>query len=410
RFQEKEFSISFAKDITRRKEAERATEESSAKYQAIVDSFDGLIYICSQDYRVEFMNRKLIERTGRDAVGEPCYKVLHGRDSVCPWCVNERVFAGETLHWEMFSPKDNRWYYVVNTPIRHTDGSMSKHSMIIDIHDRKMFEEELKEQKELLEELNRTLEERVREEVVKNREKDVILIQQNRQAALGEAIEHIAHQWKQPLNTIGLLVQQLKLAASYGELTTDSVNEMVNKTMELLNHMAQTIDVFKDFYRPEKETKPFSLKDSLERALSFIVPTFRQQDIIVDLKSDPALTVTGYENEFVQVLLIILTNARDAFKENEIASPRIVIRAFREEDRAVITVTDNGGGIPDNAMGRIFDLYFTTKETDGGSGIGLYMAKSIIEKNMNGTLGATNVEHGAQFRIEFHLDGEPAGS
>ncbi|MGA2151342.1 MAG: PAS domain S-box protein, partial [Geobacteraceae bacterium] len=124
-------------DVTERKLAEDSIRESRAKYQAIVDSFDGLIYICSQDYRIEFMNRKLIERTGREAVGEYCYKVMHDRDSVCPWCVNDRVFKGETVHWEMFSPKDNRWYYVVNIPIRHADGSMSKHSMIFDITDRK---------------------------------------------------------------------------------------------------------------------------------------------------------------------------------------------------------------------------------------------------------------------------------
>ncbi len=131
-------------DITERKLAEEEVRESRAKYQAIVDNFDGLIYICSQDYRVEFMNRKLIERTGYDATGQFCYKMMHDRDSVCPWCVNERVFAGETLHWEMFSPKDNRWYYVVNVPIPHADGTMSKQSMMLDITDRKLAEEELR--------------------------------------------------------------------------------------------------------------------------------------------------------------------------------------------------------------------------------------------------------------------------
>ena len=136
-----------------------------------------------------------------------------------PWCVNDRVFAGETVHREMFSPKDNRWYYVVNVPIRHADGSMSKHSMMMDITDRKLFEEELQRQKQLLEELNETLEKRVEEEVAKNREKDIMLIQQNRQAALGEMLDHIAHQWKQPLNSISLIVQDLGDTSSAGELT-----------------------------------------------------------------------------------------------------------------------------------------------------------------------------------------------
>ncbi|HTP67036.1 MAG TPA: PAS domain S-box protein, partial [Geobacteraceae bacterium] len=131
-------------DITERKLAEEAILESRAKYQAIVDNFEGYIYICSQDYRVEFMNRKLIERTGYDATGEFCYKVMHDRDSICPWCMNERVFKGETIQWEMFSPKDNRWFYVVNVPLPHADGTVSKQSMMLDITARKLAEEELR--------------------------------------------------------------------------------------------------------------------------------------------------------------------------------------------------------------------------------------------------------------------------
>jgi C4-dicarboxylate-specific signal transduction histidine kinase len=398
------------REIAERKQAEEELRESRAKYQAIVDAFDGLIYICSQDYRVEFMSRKLIDRTGYNAVGEFCYKVLHDRDSVCPWCVNDRVFKGETVRWEMFSPKDRRWYYVVNSPIYHADGLMSKHSMIIDINERKLAEEQLKQQKQKLEELNSTLEKRVQEEVAKNREMDIILIQQNRQAALGEALEHIAHQWKQPLNTIGLLVQHLKFAFSYGELTEEIFNETVGKTMALLDHMAQTIDFFKDFYKPDREKTLFRLKESVDKALSFIEPAFRQQNITVEYDADPELWAQGYPKGFVQVLLIILTNARDAFRERKTANPRLAIKAFAEDKEAVVTITDNAGGIPDNTIGNVFDLYFTTREASGGTGIGLYMAKSIIEKHMGGRLGVANVEDGTQFRIEVNRSEKAPGA
>jgi len=111
------------------------------KLNAIIQAFDGLIYVCSQDYRVEFMNERLIERTGYDATGDTCYKVLHDRDSVCPWCVNDRVLRGETARWEIKSPKDNRWYYVMNSPICNADGTISKLAMIIDITERKLAEE-----------------------------------------------------------------------------------------------------------------------------------------------------------------------------------------------------------------------------------------------------------------------------
>jgi PAS domain S-box-containing protein len=131
-------------DITERKRAETARWESMERYRAMVETFDGFIYICSPDYRIEFMNRRLIERTGRIAIGEPCYRVLHERDSVCEWCVNERVFQGETVRWEVQSPKDHCWYYVVNTPILHADGTISKQAMIMDITERKLAEEALK--------------------------------------------------------------------------------------------------------------------------------------------------------------------------------------------------------------------------------------------------------------------------
>jgi signal transduction histidine kinase len=125
-------------------------EGSQAKYEAIVEAFDGFVYICSSNYEVEFMNEKLIERTGRYAVGEKCHRILHELDHVCPWCVNERVFSGETVRWEVRSPKDNRWYSVVNTPLRHRDGSVSKMAMIQDITDRKLIEENARRQNEFV--------------------------------------------------------------------------------------------------------------------------------------------------------------------------------------------------------------------------------------------------------------------
>jgi len=388
-------------DVTEHKRMEEELRNSKEKYRSIVDAFDGIIYVCSQDYRVEFMNRKLIERTGYDATGEFCFQVLHDRDSACPWCVNDRVFAGEIVHWEMQSPKDNRWYHVVNVPIYNANGTISKHSVISDINVLKLTEARLREQKDLLQELNATLEMRVREEVDKNREKDIMLIQQNRQAALGEMLDHIAHQWKQPLTSLSLVIQDLGEAVSEGGLTDEHVRETVGISMSLLDHMAQTMDTFRRFYRPDKEKAVFSIKDSIDQALAFIAPAFRFQSVVTELDVDPGLTAFGYPKEYTQVLLNVLANARDVFRTRGTEKPRVMISAFAEVNKCVVTIADNAGGIPEAILDRIFDFYFTTNESGGGTGIGLYMSRNIIEKNMGGTLSAENTDCGARFRIEI---------
>jgi len=132
-------------ETTEHPKEEEALRKSLAEYNAIIEAFDGLIYICSNDYKVEFMNERFIQRTGSNPIGQECYKALHNLDSICPWCVNEKVFQGETVRWEVLSPKDKRWYYIINTPIHHPEGRISKMAMIQDITERKKIEEALRE-------------------------------------------------------------------------------------------------------------------------------------------------------------------------------------------------------------------------------------------------------------------------
>jgi PAS domain S-box-containing protein len=297
-----------------------------------------------------------------------------------------------------------RWVNEHTNVERDTAGGVKNfEGIVIDVTERKLAEEELKRQKKLLEELNDTLENRVEEEVAKNREKDIMLIQQNRQAALGEMLDHIAHQWKQPLTSLSLVIQDLGDTASAGELTDELVKETVCITMALLDHMIQTMDVFRGFYRPDKEKKVFNIKDSIDQALAFIAPALSFHSIAVELDVDPGLTAFGYPKEYAQVILNILANARDVFRARGTENPRIIIRVYAEDGKTVVTITDNAGGIPETIIDKIFDFYFTTNKSGGGTGIGLYMSKNIIEKNMGGTLSAVNTDSGAQFRIEVKV-------
>jgi PAS domain S-box-containing protein len=233
------------------------------------------------------------------------------------------------------------------------------------------------------------------------KQKELMLVQQNRQAALGEMLDHIAHQWKQPLNSISLITQDLELTACDGDLTNEYVEETVSKIMALLDHMAQTIDVFRDFYQPEREKTVFRLKDSIDMAIDFIAPALRLHAIAIELDVNPSLMALGYSKEYAQVLLNLLGNAKNALAERKIKNPRIQLKSFAEDKTAVVTITDNAGGIPDSDIDRIFEPFFTTRKEVGGTGVGLYMSKSMVEKNMGGTLSAANINGGAQFRIEI---------
>ena len=173
--------------------------------------------------------------------------------------------------------------------------------------------------------------------------------------------------------------------------------------MEILGHMSQTIEVFRDFYQPDKKKSPFGICDAVETALTFIMPLLSFPAIGLDCEVDRGLSAYGYHKEYAQVLLNILGNARNALMERNTADPRIRIRAFAERGKAVVTINDNACGIPELLLENIFGLYVTTRKALGGTGIGLYMSKNIIEKNMGGTLFVGNVQGGAQFRIEIPL-------
>jgi signal transduction histidine kinase len=252
-----------------------------------------------------------------------------------------------------------------------------------------------------LKELNRTLEQRVAEEVEKGMEKDHLLIQQSRLAAMGEMLANIAHQWRQPLNAVGLIIQDFRDAYAYGELNKEYLDKKVEKGVEIIMHMSKTIDDFRNFFRPEKEKQTFLIREPIIKAASFIEAAYKHNGIELEIEIADDITAEGYPNEYAQVVLNILNNAKDALMESGAAKPRVSIRTFKENEKAVLTISDNAGGIPQDIIERIFDPYFTTKEEGKGTGIGLYMSKMIIEKNMSGKLTARNTNGGAEFRIEI---------
>jgi len=232
------------------------------------------------------------------------------------------------------------------------------------------------------------------------REKERLLIQQSRQAALGEMIGNIAHQWRQPLNTLGLLVQELQMSHECGQFSGEALEKSVDDAMQVIRHMSQTIDDFRHFFQPDKEKVTFRVAEVVDKVVNIVGASLKQHRVELAISTSGEALIHGYPSEYSQVLLNVLLNARDVFVERNVENPRIDLTVFEEQGRAVVQIDDNAGGIPAQIVDKIFDPYFTTKSPDKGTGVGLHMSKAIIEKNMKGSLTARNHADGARFRIE----------
>jgi signal transduction histidine kinase len=171
--------------------------------------------------------------------------------------------------------------------------------------------------------------------------------------------------------------------------------------MEVIQHMSQTIDDFRNFFQSHKEMVEFTIGDVVASTVSLIEDSLRSQQISIDVNTNSHSTITGFPNEYSHVLLNIIMNSKDALLTKHHDKGKVTITISKEQDRSVVTIADNGGGIPEEIIGKVFEPYFSTKGAKQGTGIGLFMSKTIIEKNMKGRLTVRNIGDGAEFRIEI---------
>jgi PAS domain S-box-containing protein len=231
-------------------------------------------------------------------------------------------------------------------------------------------------------------------------QKDRLLVQQSKMAAMGEMIGSIAHQWRQPLNITALMIQGLQEQYLDDELDEESMEYIVDKCMEQINFMSNTIEDFRNFFKPNRSKEQFSIKESISKSIAMVGAQFKTHNIIITLKGDD-FSLIGYETEFQQVFLNLLTNSKDAIMDIQSSKPEYYGNIDISIEDKTITIEDNGGGIPKSIMDRVFEPYFTTKEEGKGTGIGLYMTKTIIEDSMSGSIAIKNSKDGARFIISF---------
>lgn len=391
-----------ARDITDRKLA----EENIIKLSHAVEQSPTSVIITDLKGNIEYVNPKFTELTGYtfdDVKGKNPRILKTGNTPQEEYKILwDTISTGNTWQGEFQNKKkngENYWEYAHISPIKNRKGIITHYLAVKeDITDRKIADQKLQSTIEEVERLNNTLGNRIKEEVRKNREKDLILIKQGRQAAMGEMLGNIAHQWRQPLNNIGLLIQNMVQALEHGKLDKSYLENNVTKGMKIIQYMSQTIDDFRNFFKPNKGKDEFSVKEALLRAVSFVDASFKNNNISIEMTADRDFKITGYPNEYSQVILNILANSKDAFIERSIKDAVVKISLNEKNGHSSLSISDNAGGIKEDIIERIFEPYFTTKLN--GTGIGLYMSKMIIEKNMGGKLTCRNSKNGVEFLID----------
>ncbi len=252
-----------------------------------------------------------------------------------------------------------------------------------------------------LKEFNRALEERVKSEVAKNIEKDVQLMHQARLAQVGEMVSMIAHQWRQPLHIISTAATEMDLKIHFDTIDYSACQKNLGTINTMTQHLSATIDDFRDFFRMTREKERTSLEEVVTATLRIVKEHIENTNITLYTDLQNSEPFYSYPNELKQVLLNLLKNAEDALMERGVANPQIKIHTFGDEMNIFLEVCDNGGGIPMAMTNRIFDAYFSSKPHNKGTGLGLYMSKTIIEEHCGGVLSVRNDKEGACFRISL---------
>jgi len=250
--------------------------------------------------------------------------------------------------------------------------------------------------------LNTKLKENIEGEQQQRKEQEQMLLRQCRMANMGEMLDSIAHQWRQPLMHINSILLNMDNALETKEKDGKYLEDKIDEVATLTSHMSQTIEDFRGLFKNEKEFTEFTLNKVLSDVLALMKNILN--NVAIENNADSDLSVMGYRSEFMQVIIILIANAVEALNNRHIKNKKILIRTSNDGNEAIITIEDNAGGINAGDINSIFDPYFTTKEQKGGTGLGLYIAKIIVEQKMGGKISVKNKESGAEFTIVINKE------
>ncbi len=401
-------------DITSLLEA-KTTQRINKELTDLLQKYDSNVIASNTDLRgnITYASQAFCQISGYtlDELAGSAHNIVRHPDTPSDFFRDlwKSIQADGTWSGELKNKKkngDEYWVATTISPIFDEHHNITGYSSIRrDITHEKKVEElhhKLEKKSSQLLALNKDLEERISYAVSESKQKDHMMAQQSKLASMGEMVGNIAHQWRQPLNALSLLLQKQQLFFERGLLTEEKLQENITKGIQLIDKMSSTIDDFRDFFKPNKEKQDFDIKEVIDETLELVNATLYNLNIAVNLDVEKGNIVHGYKNEFTQVILNLVNNARDALLSSSKSDASISISSFEKDSVVHIRFADNGGGIPTDIIEHIFEPYFTTKEEGKGTGIGLYMSKMIIEENMDGRLSVENDQHGAVFTISLY--------
>ena len=265
-----------------------------------------------------------------------------------------------------------------------------------------IFLDRYNEKQTQLDTLNQNLEERIKLQLKLAHDTQKKYEQQAKMAAMGEMMDAVAHQWKQPLNALSMMADLLVEDFKDSLVDQEYINELSKDAQTQIEHMVNTLEEFRNFFRPKETVESFGIKRSISSVLVLINDEFMKNTINIHIDSDQEVLLYGIENEFKHLVLNILNNAKDAFNERDIKQRDIFINFSKDDSNILLSISDNAGGIPSQVINDIFKPNVTTKSQGEGTGIGLYMSTQIAEK-IGGKLSVKNLENGAEFSLTIPI-------
>lgn len=394
-------------DITEEKYNEEKLMKKTNYLKAILDSsLDGIMAFDSLydengeiiDFIYTMSNKKacnIVKLREEELIGQKLSKMVSGNfmplDSLNGESLfdiyKEVVLTGESKSLEFYFENNGLKDWFRNKTVKHDNGFICTFEIITK---EKYFQEKL--------------EQKVEEEIKKRFKQERLLVQQSKMATMGEMMASIAHNWRQPLNTISLLSAAITKKVLNSKLNKEYIDNWIIKMNNQINFMSQTIDDFRNFYKPNEDFKEVSLKNAIQKVISLINLQLKINNIKIEVDIPESILLVCLENQLQQALINILNNSKEAIINKNIKNGIILLSANKIDSFVNLTIQDNGGGIKNKKnFESIFEPYFTTKANSNGTGIGLYMTKIIIEQNMKGKIETKNIDNGFELTIKIPI-------